>query len=146
LSHCSAPVFPCDFCWFFRAPLASFLRLEPPGCSRTRVLASPSVARRYLSGSRLVAASSPPIRRKKQVIWKRSHCFLDLSLLSDSLLLALPSLAATTGRAAAPFVLSSPSPLPATSASSRKAFFLPCHGCHGCSAGRGIYGCQRRCA
>ena len=31
------------------------------------------------------------------------------------------SLAATTGRAAAPFVLSSPSPLPATSASSRYA-------------------------
>ena len=40
---------------------------------------------------------------------------LRLSLLSDSLVLALPSLAATTGRAAAPLATSSPTPLPATS-------------------------------
>ena len=48
--------------------------------------------------------------------WPRlAICFLSLSLLSNSLLLALPSLAATTGRAAAPFATSSPSALPATS-------------------------------
>jgi len=45
-----------------------------------------------------------------------SLCFLNISLLSDSLYsLALPSLAAKTERAAAPFVTSSPNPLPATS-------------------------------
>ena len=40
---------------------------------------------------------------------------LPLFLPSPGLSLALPSLAATTGRAAAPFITSSPSPLPATS-------------------------------
>ena len=48
-----------------------------------------------------------PLRAFHLLVWfLKPH----LSLLSNSLLPALPSLAATTGRAAAPFVLSSSSP------------------------------------
>jgi len=56
-------------------------------------------------------------RRRDPRLGHLSH----LSLSDTRTLSSLPSLAATTGRAAALFVLSSPSPLPATSVSSRYA-------------------------
>ena len=60
----------------------------------------------------------------------RAWVTFPISLSDTRTLSSLPSLAATTGRAAALFVLPSPSPLPATSVSSRYAhpfsFLLLC--------------------
>ncbi|KAG2586219.1 hypothetical protein PVAP13_5NG046248 [Panicum virgatum] len=52
----------------------------------------------------------------------RAWVTFPISLSDTRTLSSLPSLAATTGRAAALFVLPSPSPLPATSVSSRSMF------------------------
>jgi len=109
-------VLPSSACPAFPASAIS-QRTFPPGRAVARILKLPAIGARGLEFPLVsLPAAAGPGRADRSGLGMIHPDLVDRFKISLTLSsLGLPSLAATTGRAAAPFVTSSPSPLPATS-------------------------------